>query len=202
MAIITGNIPGSTVQLFDLLDNLVATRTVAFFEPRWMEIELAEPSAGKTNPGAKAPGLKNGETYKVRILAPGSPVEFLGTAKIRGQFPATIFLYRGKAAEGRQHPRFAIHSTAVLESMVIHNRAYALHTPFPVKAVNISKNGIRISTAYNALTPGDCVEMGMTIGGRREKLLARVMNFFNYSQQKSEYGCRLLARSAKIERIM
>ncbi len=197
MAIMVSQMPGCIVRLYDLLGNLVVTSTIASYDDLNMEIELDDMIRPE-----EYDALKNGDTYRVLIIAKPHPVEYLGTAKLKGYFPKTIALYRGQEKESRKHPRYRIETFALIESVIYRDLAYPLSVPLAVRVVNISKGGLRLRTERDAMAKGDRFELSMEISGKREFFLIEVRNSVDIGTSESEYGCAFLANGKRLERVM
>ncbi len=195
------NIKGCVVQVYDKLDYLVMESTVSSYDAKLSEIELSEfaqhPDLASLE---EATGLKDGATYRVRVMCLPVPYEYTGTARLKGGY-RVIVLYRGEISENRHNPRFKVDASASIVSLVYDNKAYVLLSPLEVRIVNVSQSGVRFSAKHNTMSLGDSFELILPIGGVKQSLLAKVMNCVDVGPEATEYGCSFLAKGREIERV-
>ncbi len=195
------NLKGCAVQIYDKLDYLVMESTVSSHDTRLSEIELGEfalyPDLTSLE---EATGLKDGATYRVRIMCLPVPYEYVGNAILKGGY-RVIVLYRGEISENRHNPRYKVDAPASIVSLVYENKAYVMLAPLEVRIVNVSQSGVRFSAKHNTMSLGDSFEMILPIGGKKQSLLAKVMNCVDVDPETTEYGCSFLSKGREIERV-
>ncbi len=188
---------GNAVRIYDLLGNLMLTSTIEAYDSKRMEISIAEPI--KTEGSGV---IKSCVKCKVLIVAEPTPIEFMGTAKIKGFPPHIIALYQGKKREVRQHKRYRINTEADIISLIKGNYAYPMCSSVKVKILNISKSGLRIRTESHALTVGDRFELSLRISKKTESFLVEVINNEDINSFNTDYGCSFLAGGTVMRRVL
>jgi hypothetical protein len=174
---------GCPVHIYDEANKLLISSKVRDHDRKNERIEIE----------GVAPDAKKDEVYRIYIATPPTPCEYKGRLFIHGYDSTTFALYGRKDKETREHTRYPVKTTAVIERMVYGGQSYALHTPAEVLILNISKGGAKVRAPYNAMAVGNKFEMRVKIGERYETLLAEVMNAFDIERTNTDYGCRLSA---------
>jgi hypothetical protein len=139
------------------------------------------------------PGAKKGDICRLYIATPPAPCEYSGRVFMPGYASTTFAIYGRKEKDTREHTRYPVKTTAVIESMVYAGKSYALHTPAEVLILNISKGGAKVRAPRGAMAVGNKFEIRLKIGERYELLLAEVMNAMDANGAGTDYGCRLCA---------
>ena len=139
------------------------------------------------------PALDSKKKCEVLILATPRPYMYKGTIYKtpinKADSGKLIRLYREKATENRSEPRYKIDLLTNIEDMVFNETAHKMHTPLGVQLINISKNGMRLRSQYNALALRNRFIINVKIGGSDTHLTAEVVDISNSTTEHSEFGC-------------
>jgi hypothetical protein len=179
---------GCPVHIYDTANKLLLSSKITDHDRKNERIEVE----------STIPGAKKGEECRIYIATPPTPCEYKGRVFLLGYTSTTFALYGRKEKEIREHTRYPVKTTAVIESMVYAGKSYALHTPAEVLVLNISKGGVKVRAPYNAMVVGCKFEIRLKIGERYELLLAEVMNASDLEKTNTDYGCRLCADKTPI----
>jgi hypothetical protein len=174
---------GSPVHIYDEKNNLLMSSRITDHDKKNERIDIDGPK----------PGAKKGDVCRIYIATPPTPCEYMARVFLMGYSSTTFALYKRQEKEIREHTRYPVKTTAMIERMVYGGQSYALHTPAEVLILNISKGGVKVRAAYNAMAVGNKFEIRLKIGQRYEVLLAEVMNAFDIEKINTDYGCRLCA---------
>jgi len=136
--------------------------------------------------------LKVNDECKLMILASPTPCEFSGKVKkIGGIF--YIGMFQGQEREGRAATRYSVNTPALITAFIVDGKLYPIQTPMKVLSLNLSTSGIRFRAPYYSFDIGDEFEMHMLVNNSRKRIVARVVNNMDNSNDTSDYGCVFLA---------
>jgi hypothetical protein len=133
--------------------------------------------------------------YDVLIPTTPSPYTCRGKVSKNGS-TKRIQLFKIKETENRRDVRYSVNFPADIENLIYEGQTYSMHRSVEVKLKNLSKNGIRFKSKYNALMTGDRFNLRLRIGDETDKLLtAHVVYRADMDRLSSEYGCRLISNA-------
>jgi hypothetical protein len=125
------------------------------------------------------------------ILTDPTPVEYKGRV-VQHNYDRVLILFRGKEKENRREARYKCNFVAKITSLIRQNERYDLLTPTPVKIIDISRGGVRISAPAHTLRLNDKITFTMHFNEGDKTLTAMVVNFIDKKEVNiSEYGCQL-----------
>ena len=127
------------------------------------------------------------------IFSTPSPFFYNGTMYMDGR-SKLVKLYNEKKADKRKEPRFNIDLPAKIENLIYDGIKYPLHTPLDIRLVDISKNGMRFRSVFNALSKGDIFQMRMGNASSDIILIARIINRTDVTPENSEFRCFFMGR--------
>ena len=140
---------------------------------------------------AALPGLKVGDQVGVLVMTPGRPHEYQGNVTKVG-FLNTIALFSGQEKENRKSDRFKADIPGQIESLVYDGEAFALHTPLPIRLIDISTTGALMRTVPYAMAVNAVFGMRLVVGDREDMLTAEVVRTRGTVVDTMDYGCRFI----------
>jgi len=181
MSVLAGDFSGCTVLIYDTNGNHLDSTVIKTHERKEQHIIVN-----------RIPGeLAVNDHCKLVILSSPAPCEFSGKIqKSGGSF--FIAIYQGQEKESRNATRYPVKASALIDALVVDDRAYALQTPVKVDLINISTSGMRFRAPYYTLLKGDIIKMHLVISNTRKMITAEVNNNMDHLTEVSDYGCRFL----------
>lgn len=177
------NYTGCIVFVYDMERNLILETIISGYDEREISIEVPN-----------SPKLADNSMCEVFILTAPTPYAYEGRVRIRG-ISTVITLFRGHEKESRRDSRYKLAGSAAIDTYICDGKQYPMHTPVNANLINISRNGIRFGTKFNALSEGDRFKLHLCIAGSSKYLTAEVINAVDRGKESSEYGCHLVGES-------
>ncbi|MCL2500641.1 MAG: PilZ domain-containing protein [Defluviitaleaceae bacterium] len=182
MTLEKGDYTGCAVLLYDGNGEYIKRCEVSHFNKRTYQLQLKS---------GIPPVLTVDDICSLLILTEPSPMEYKGRVLIE-KSERVFVLFRGKEKESRRIGRYKVNFTAQITALIRDGEVYDLHTAIEVKVINISRNGIRLRAAVNALRENDKINLKVLIDGIEKQLTAVVVNQTDKGSEASEYGCGLI----------
>ena len=135
--------------------------------------------------------LSVNDNCKVFVLSSPTPCEFLGKVKKEGG-NLFIAMFQGQEKENRGATRYSVNSPALIDALIVDDKAHNLQTPIKITLINISTSGVRFRAPYYSFIEGDVFQMHLVISNSKKRITAQVINFFDNKTTSSDYGCRFL----------
>lgn len=135
--------------------------------------------------------LVEGTLCSLLILATPTPYAYDGRIRTYNR-RKIIALFNGEAKESRKDIRYMVDLPVHIVSLIHDGKPYPMHKEVSANLVNISRGGIRIRTAFNALSYDDRFQMRLNPEYTGKMLAAEVIHRFDEPPEYSEYNCRLL----------
>lgn len=178
------NYTGRRIFIHDADSNSIANTTVSAYNSQYMVVSVKE-DLSKNN---------NSEFVSVLILTDDGVHEYQGKFHRSAHTMLTdIALFKGKVVENRAAQRYAINTTAFVESLIIDDLVVPLLNPLTVFAVNMSATGALLRSLPNSFNLESILEFKLNIGGKATTLYAKVVRVQNTDPASAEYGCEFIS---------
>jgi hypothetical protein len=126
------------------------------------------------------------------VLIPMAPKPFTYRGQIQGKGDRKIIrLSQEKTRDNRKDPRYKVDLPASIEGLIYDSKLYTMQSSIEVRLLDISKDGMKFRSVFNALAVGLVFQIRLKIGGNDKVLTARVV-FGKDSPPNSEYGCHMV----------
>jgi hypothetical protein len=126
------------------------------------------------------------------VLIPMAPKPYAYRGQIQGKGDRKVIrLSQEKTRDNRKDPRYKVDLPALIEGLIYDSKMFAMQTPLEVRLLDISKDGMKFRSVFNALAVGHVFQIRLKIGGN-DKILAAEVVFSKDSPPSSEYGCRMV----------
>lgn len=169
------------VLIYDIHDNHLGSTVVIDHDKSEQRIQV----------NAIPERLKVNNDCRLIILASPTPCEFHGKLKREGS-SYFIAMFQGQEKDNRKAIRYTINTPAIIDSLVVDEKAHSLQTPIKVDLINISTNGVRFRAPFYSFENGDSFHMHLVISNNTKTIVAKVINNIDSEPYYSDYGCRFL----------
>lgn len=134
------------------------------------------------------------DRVSVLVLGDNGIFEYRGTIRsMGGKNTIGIALYGGKSKESRKYTRYAVHTPAVVEGILVGGKQIPLPQKVQVHVVNISSEGVLIRAKAGFLNVNASFQLRLTVAQESLLLTATVMRIGEVQEGLAEYGCKLKA---------
>ncbi|MDR0248332.1 MAG: PilZ domain-containing protein [Oscillospiraceae bacterium] len=181
MSALTNNFTGCSVVFYSDGGDRLGQAVITSYDKEALTIEADKP-----------PAVTDGTRLEVLILTSPVPVNYRCKAVIRGR--RTLFaLHSGKEKNTRQDPRHKLDATALVTRIAGADESFKLAVPFEVKLSNISKAGVRFRAPRGLVPHSTRILLQIDLGGKKQLMVADVVNFHDTTPELYDYGCRFVA---------